>query len=169
MAAPFPSLVGALLATAPGFMTLLGSNGPPTAMPRCNYPPELTAFLMYARRGRSLYALIGPAEARAEMIWQFRDLCDLHHARPVFYQVRAQNLPFYMDIGLTALKLGEEAQVDLQRFDTMARSIAQRSSLLCWSSVLVLARIAHFLIRGAQNARQDRPLHRRVSRIQYRG
>ena len=75
---------------------------------------------MYARRGRSMIALydpIGPAMQRAELIWQFRDLCDLHHARPVFYQVRAENLPFYMDIGLTALKLGEEARVDLLRFD----------------------------------------------------
>ncbi|WP_462382364.1 bifunctional lysylphosphatidylglycerol flippase/synthetase MprF [Pseudomonas sp. Marseille-QA0892] len=78
------------------------------------------AFIMYGRRGRSLIALfdpIGKAQARAELIWKFRDLCDLHHARPVFYQVRAENLPFYMDIGLTALKLGEEARVDLAAFD----------------------------------------------------
>ncbi|MEH3023450.1 MAG: bifunctional lysylphosphatidylglycerol flippase/synthetase MprF [Pseudomonas oryzihabitans] len=78
------------------------------------------AFLMYGRRGRSLIALfdpIGRAQPRAELIWKFRDLCDLHHARPVFYQVRAENLPFYMDIGLTALKLGEEARVDLHAFD----------------------------------------------------
>jgi phosphatidylglycerol lysyltransferase len=78
------------------------------------------AFLMYGRRGRSMIALfdpIGSAQARAEMIWKFRDLCDMHHARPVFYQVRAENLPFYMDIGLTALKLGEEARVNLKTFD----------------------------------------------------
>src|SRR5690606_34461069 len=88
------------------------------------FHPSDSAFLMYARRGRSLVALydpIGPAQERAEMIWQFRDLCDLHHARPVFYQVRAENLPFYMDIGLTALKLGEEARVDLRRFDLEAK------------------------------------------------
>ncbi len=84
------------------------------------FHPDGNAFLMYARRGRSLVALfdpIGPAQQRAELIWQFRDLCDRHHARPVFYQVRAENLPFYMDIGLSALKLGEEARVDLARFD----------------------------------------------------
>lgn len=78
------------------------------------------AFLMYARRGRSMIALfdpIGPMRQRAELIWQFRDLCDLHRARPVFYQVRADNLPFYMDIGLTAVKLGEEARVRLPTFD----------------------------------------------------
>jgi phosphatidylglycerol lysyltransferase len=53
------------------------------------FHPNDEAFLMYARRGRSLVALydpIGPAQQRAEMIWQFRDLCDIHHARPVFYQ-----------------------------------------------------------------------------------
>lgn len=81
---------------------------------------ERNAFLMYARRGRSLVALfdpVGSASQRAELIWQFRDLCDVHHARPVFYQVRAENLPYYMDIGLSAIKLGEEALVDLHRFD----------------------------------------------------
>jgi phosphatidylglycerol lysyltransferase len=84
------------------------------------FHPDANAFLMYARRGRSLVALydpIGPAQQRAELIWQFRDLCDRHHARPVFYQVRSENLPFYMDIGLIAIKLGEEARVDLARFD----------------------------------------------------
>ena len=84
------------------------------------FHPDGQAFLMYARRGRSLVALfdpIGPPAARAELIWQFRDLCDRHHARPVFYQVRAENLPGYIDIGLTALKLGEEALVDLHTFD----------------------------------------------------
>ena len=88
------------------------------------FHPDDEAFLMYARRGRSLVALydpIGPGQQRAEMIWQFRDLCDIHHARPVFYQVRAENLPYYMDIGLTAIKLGEEARVDLKRFDLEAK------------------------------------------------
>ncbi len=84
------------------------------------FHPTDEAFLMFARRGRSLVTLfdpIGPPLQRAELIWQFRDLCDRYHARPVFYQVRAENLPYYMDIGLTALKLGEEACVDLVRFD----------------------------------------------------
>lgn len=35
--------------------------------------------------------------------------------------MRAENLPFYMDIGLTAIKLGEEARVDLKRFDLEAK------------------------------------------------
>ncbi len=91
---------------------------------------------MYARRGRSLVALfdpIGPAQARAELIWQFRDLCDLHHARPVFYQVRAENLPLYMDIGLTALKLGEEARVDLRRFDLESKGKEMKDLRYTWN------------------------------------
>ncbi|QRY78896.1 bifunctional lysylphosphatidylglycerol flippase/synthetase MprF [Pseudomonas sp. PDNC002] len=94
------------------------------------------AFLMYARRGRSLVALfdpIGPPQARAELIWQFRDLCDLHHARPVFYQVRAENLPLYMDIGLTALKLGEEARVDLRRFDLESKGKEMKDLRYTWN------------------------------------
>ncbi|MDR2306158.1 MAG: bifunctional lysylphosphatidylglycerol flippase/synthetase MprF [Paucimonas sp.] len=100
------------------------------------FHPSDSAFLMYARRGRSLVALydpIGPAQERAEMIWQFRDLCDLHHARPVFYQVRAENLPFYMDIGLTAIKLGEEARVDLRHFDIDAKGKEMKDLRYTWN------------------------------------
>lgn len=100
------------------------------------FHPQDDAFLMYARRGRSLVALydpIGPAQRRAEMIWQFRDLCDIHHARPVFYQVRAENLPFYMDIGLTAIKLGEEARVDLLRFDLEAKGKEMKDLRYTWN------------------------------------
>ena len=100
------------------------------------FHPDDDAFLMYARRGRSLVALydpIGPAQRRAEMIWQFRDLCDIHHARPVFYQVRAENLPFYMDIGLSAIKLGEEARVNLLRFDLDAKGKEMKDLRYTWN------------------------------------
>ncbi|HEX8592256.1 MAG TPA: bifunctional lysylphosphatidylglycerol flippase/synthetase MprF [Pseudomonas sp.] len=98
--------------------------------------PAGNAFLMYSHRGRSLVALydpIGPTQQRAELIWQFRDLCDVHHARPVFYQVRAENLPFYMDIGLTAIKLGEEARVDLRRFDIEAKGKEMKDLRYTWN------------------------------------
>lgn len=93
------------------------------------FTQDQQAFLMYGCKGRSLVALfdpIGEPERRAELIWQFRDLCDLHHMRPVFYQVRAENLPLYMDIGLTAIKLGEEALVDLHEFDLSANGKAMK-------------------------------------------
>ena len=100
------------------------------------FHPDDNAFLMYARRGRSLVALydpIGPPQQRAELIWHFRDLCDTVHARPVFYQVRAENLPFYMDIRLTAIKLGEEARVDLHRFDLEAKGKEMKDLRYTWN------------------------------------
>lgn len=100
------------------------------------FHPADEAFIMYARRGRSLVALhdpIGQAQPRAELIWQFRDLCDRHHARPVFYQVRAQSLSNYLDIGLTALKLGEEALVDLAGFDLASNGKEMKALRYTWS------------------------------------
>ncbi|RUS66466.1 Phosphatidylglycerol lysyltransferase [Saezia sanguinis] len=93
-----------------------------------------TAFLMYARHRRSMIALfdpIGSALERADLIWEFRDLCDQHRVRPVFYQVSAANLPYYMDAGLTAIKLGEEAIVDLTRFDLQSKT--NRDLRYTWS------------------------------------
>ena len=98
--------------------------------------PEGDAFLMYSRRARSMIALfdpIGTAQRRAELVWQFRDLCDRHHTRPVFYQVRAENLPLYMDIGLTAIKLGEEARVDLNRFELESTGKAMKDLRYTWN------------------------------------
>lgn len=76
-------------------------------------------FLMYRISGRSWIALgdpIGDEEARSELIWKFRDLCDHYDGLPVFYEVSARNLPLYLDIGLSPLKIGEEARVDLKNF-----------------------------------------------------
>lgn len=84
------------------------------------FHPENDAFIMYSSHGRSLIALfdpIGNPQRRSELIWQFRDFCDYHHVRPVFYQAHAETLSYYMDIGLTALKLGEEALINLSTFD----------------------------------------------------
>lgn len=86
-----------------------------------------TAFLMYARRGRSWIALgdpVGPREQAAELAWRFRDLCDRHGGWPVFYEVSADNLDLYLDLGLTLIKLGEEARVDLTGFDLSGPSRA---------------------------------------------
>ncbi len=77
------------------------------------------AFIMYGVRGRSWIAMgdpIGPAEARAELAWKFRELCDRYNGVPVFYQVDADYLAMYVDLGLSMLKLGDEARVDLPSF-----------------------------------------------------
>jgi phosphatidylglycerol lysyltransferase len=78
-----------------------------------------TAFIMYAVRGHSWVALgdpVGPPAEAPELIWRFREMCDRMGGRPAFYQVDADALPFYLDVGLTPIKVGEEARVDLTKF-----------------------------------------------------
>lgn len=77
------------------------------------------AFLMFAPRGASWVALGGPVGAHAErreLVWRFAELCDLHGARPVFYEVPGSELAYFADLGLSFLKLGEEGRVDLASF-----------------------------------------------------
>ena len=83
------------------------------------------AFIMYRVQGRSWVALgdpIGPAEERAELAWRFAELADAHDAWPVFYEVGTENLPLYIELGLSLVKLGEEARVPLAGFSLDGRS-----------------------------------------------
>ncbi|WP_237153507.1 bifunctional lysylphosphatidylglycerol flippase/synthetase MprF [Oryzibacter oryziterrae] len=78
------------------------------------------AFLMFSKRGRSWVALgdpVGAEEGQQELIWRFVELAREHGGRAAFYQASAEMLSFYADAGLSAFKLGEEAVVDLARFD----------------------------------------------------
>jgi phosphatidylglycerol lysyltransferase len=83
------------------------------------FHPSGEAFLMYAIEGSSWVVMgdpIGKESRFAELLWQFRELCDYHDGSPVFYQVRPHYLPDYLELGLTPFKLGEEAIVDLRQF-----------------------------------------------------
>jgi len=83
------------------------------------FSPSGRAFLMYGVEGRSWIAMgdpVGADDEKQELIWRFRELCDLHAGWPVFYEVQRQNLHFYLDLGLTLLKIGEEARVKLDDF-----------------------------------------------------
>ncbi len=74
------------------------------------------AFIMCQIRGRSWIALgepVGPETAWEALLWRFREICDRHGGRPAFYQVGAENLPLFLDLGLSPVKLGEAARVDL--------------------------------------------------------
>lgn len=76
-------------------------------------------FVMYGVAGRSWVAMgdpVGPPARRAELAWRFKSEADRHGAWPVFYQVGADSLPLYIDLGLAFMKLGEEAHVPLRGF-----------------------------------------------------
>jgi phosphatidylglycerol lysyltransferase len=77
------------------------------------------SFIMYGVEGRSWIAMgdpVGPEDERKDLVWRFRELCDRHYAWPVFYEVGKENLYLYIELGLTPLKIGEEASVPLMRF-----------------------------------------------------
>jgi phosphatidylglycerol lysyltransferase len=74
---------------------------------------------MYGVEGRTWVALgdpVGPPEVRAALIRAFLERCDDYAATPVFYEIRKDSLYLYADFGLTFVKLGEEAVVDLAQF-----------------------------------------------------
>lgn len=76
-------------------------------------------FLMYGVAGRSWVCMgdpVGPPAARAELAWRFREMVDLYAGWTVFYQVDRVNLPLYLDLGLSLIKIGEEARVPLPEF-----------------------------------------------------
>jgi len=81
---------------------------------------ERDAFIMYQTSGRSWIALAGPIGNPArfeELAWQFREAADQHDARCAFYHVSSEQLPLYVDLGLSLAKLGEEARVRLAGFN----------------------------------------------------
>ncbi len=80
---------------------------------------DRTGFVMYGVQGRTWVALgdpIGPDEAVSGLIRQFLERCDDFDGVPVFYEVGTAHLHRYADFGLTFVKVGEEARVDLAVF-----------------------------------------------------
>lgn len=78
------------------------------------------SFIQYSARGRNWVVLgepVGRLAERRPMIWAFRDLCDRHGARPIFYNVSRESLSDFVDCGLTLSKIGENAIVDLTGFN----------------------------------------------------
>jgi phosphatidylglycerol lysyltransferase len=81
--------------------------------------PSGSAFLMYGVEGRSWVAMgdpAGPEPEATELAWRFRELSDRHGGWTCFYQVGPRHLGRYLDLGLSLVKLGEEAIVPLGTF-----------------------------------------------------
>lgn len=77
------------------------------------------SFVQYATRGNTWVAMgepVGPRAERAAMIWAYREMCDRHGAQPVFYAVRRDSVADFVDCGLVATKIGENAIVELTDF-----------------------------------------------------
>ena len=86
---------------------------------RLLFSPQGDAFIMYAVEGRSWIAMgdpVGPDLRWPDLIWMFRELSDRYGGRTVFYEIGHEQLHLYLDLGLSLLKLGEEARVPLDAF-----------------------------------------------------
>ncbi len=76
-------------------------------------------FVMYGVQGRTWVAMgdpVGDAAAVPGLIRAFLERCHDFGGVPVFYEVGPTHMHRYADFGLTFVKLGEEATVDLTTF-----------------------------------------------------
>jgi phosphatidylglycerol lysyltransferase len=83
------------------------------------FDDQKSAFVMYGVQGRTWIALgdpVGPAERIGELVRLFLERCDDFGGIPVFYEIASEHLHRYADVGLTFVKLGEEARVELAAF-----------------------------------------------------
>ncbi len=83
------------------------------------FDEERKGFVMYGVQGRTWAAMgdpVGPAAHVPILIRTFLERCDDFGGTPVFYEVGKDYLHHYADFGLTFVKLGEEARVDLSQF-----------------------------------------------------
>ena len=90
------------------------------------FDPDGNAFLMYGIEGRSWVAMGDPVgrdeRARQELVWTFRERCERGGGWPVFYQVTPADLDLYLEVGMSLLKIGEEARVLLEHFNLDGKS-----------------------------------------------
>lgn len=86
------------------------------------------SFVMFGSEGSSWISMgdpVGPKASADDAAWKFREACDSQGKWPVFYQVDESCLSRYIEMGLSLLKLGEEAKVPLEEFSlkTCSRTV----------------------------------------------
>lgn len=88
------------------------------------FNPDGTAFVMYARSGRSCVALgdpVGPPQHAPALIRHFHTRCTSHGLRPVFHELSNDHLATATALGLHRLRIAEEARVRLDTFSLTGR------------------------------------------------
>ncbi len=80
---------------------------------------DRSAFIMFNVASKFWIAMgdpVGNKNSVEDLIWTFREQADKNGAKTVFYQAGEAFLPYYLDLGLSFYKLGEEAKVNLATF-----------------------------------------------------
>ncbi|MCQ0093507.1 bifunctional lysylphosphatidylglycerol flippase/synthetase MprF [Roseovarius sp. M141] len=112
---PIPDVVRALVAVSEDTEAGIALTGDKAFL----ISDDERAFIAYADTGRSLIAKgdpIGDPTSGKQLIWRLREMADRQGRRCAFYSVSPAYLPTYLDLGLSILKIGEVARVDLQGF-----------------------------------------------------
>lgn len=77
------------------------------------------SFIMFGKSGHSFIAMgdpIGDKKTFGSCIWKFYNHCKENKKETVFYEIGKEYLNYYLDVGLSFLKIGEFAQVHLDTF-----------------------------------------------------
>ncbi len=80
------------------------------------FDPSERAFLMYAQHHRSFVAMgdpVGPHELWEDLLWRYVERAARADGLPVFYAVAPMRQSMYIDMGLTLMRIGDEAKLDL--------------------------------------------------------
>lgn len=97
------------------------------------FDDDRRAFVMYGVHGRSWVALgdpVGPDACGTAAAREFLQRCDDFGGVPVFYEVPARHVHRYIDLGLTLIKLGECAHVQLSTFNLDGSRSSQHRQVL---------------------------------------
>lgn len=119
--APVPESVAAIVRQSPSSSANLALLGDKQFL----FNENRQAFIMFGVVGKTWVAMgdpVGPLEEWPELLWQFRQAASDHGARAVFYEVGHEHLHLYLDMGMSLLKLGEEARVPLDDFSLEGRA-----------------------------------------------
>lgn len=112
---PIPDVVRQLVAESPEAEAAISLMGDKAFL----ISDDGKAFLAYGDTGTSLISKgepVGDENAGRALIWQLREKADKQGKRCAFYAVGPRFLPTFLDLGLSILKIGEVARVNLRGF-----------------------------------------------------
>jgi phosphatidylglycerol lysyltransferase len=89
------------------------------------FSPSGQSMIAYVPKGRGAIALgdpIGPIADRQETIIGFQQFCLRNDWYPAFYQTLPDDLELYKSLGFQAIKIGEEAIINLKTFTLQGKA-----------------------------------------------
>lgn len=83
------------------------------------WSPSKKSFLMFGVTNRFWIAMgdpVGEPSEFEEIVWRFRESADKVAAQIAFYEIGIKSIPLYLDLGLSLIKLGQQALIPLEDF-----------------------------------------------------